>query len=139
MYRGRISGPLMDRIDLHVEVPPVRSADLERPQGEGTATVRARVEAGRALQRARFAEHPSVHCNAQMPTRLVRQFCEPDADGRTMLRMVVDRLGMSARTYDRILKVARTIADLEGSRAVRGSHVAEAVQYRVLDRQAHAA
>jgi magnesium chelatase family protein len=138
-YRARISGPLMDRIDIHMEVPPVRAADLERPSQEGSAAVRERVEAGRRMQRERFAGHPHVHCNAQMPSRLVHQFCEPDADGRKMLRLVVDQLGMSARTHDRILKVARTLADLEGSAHVRGKHVTEAVQYRVLDRPQWAA
>ena len=135
-YRARLSGPLMDRIDLHVEVPPVRSQDLERPAGESSATVRMRVEEGRRRQRKRFAQLAGVHCNAEMPPRMVRQHCAPDAEGRQLLRLVVDRLGMSARTHDRILKVARTIADLEGSEAVLGPHVAEAVQYRVLDRGA---
>jgi magnesium chelatase family protein len=138
-YRARISGPLLDRIDMHVDVPSLRAADLEKPARDNSATVRARVEAGRRLQRARFQGHPSVHCNAQMPTRLVHQFCEPDADGRTLLRRVVDRLGMSARTHDRILKVARTVADLEGSEHVRGKHVGEAVTLRSLDRQEEAA
>lgn len=139
IYRSRISGPLMDRIDLHVEAPPVRAADLEAPAGENSAAVRARVEAARALQRERFSECTHVFCNAQMPARLVRAACEPDDEGRKILRMVVDRLGMSARTHDRVLKVARTIADLEGSPCVRGPHVAEAVHYRVLDRNAQAA
>jgi magnesium chelatase family protein len=138
-YRGRISGPLLDRIDLHVEVPSVRSDDLERPSLEGNAQVRMRVEQGRAMQRARFAGHPNVHCNAQMTARLVRQCCEVDAPGRAILRMVVDKLGMSARTHDRILKVARTLADLEGSPTIRGGHVSEAASFRILDRPSHAA
>ncbi|MEW5854227.1 MAG: YifB family Mg chelatase-like AAA ATPase [Myxococcota bacterium] len=137
-YRARLSGPLMDRIDLHVEVPPVRSTDLEGQRGESSATVRARVEKCRRIQRERFKDAPHVHCNAQMAAAMVRRVCQPDEDGRRMLRMVVDKLGMSARTHDRILKVARTIADLDGSEHVRGSHVAEAVQYRALDRKAEA-
>jgi magnesium chelatase family protein len=134
-YRARISGPLMDRIDLHVEVPPVRALDLEGKPGEASSPVRARAETARQAQRRRFKDLDTVFSNAQMPPRLVRTAAEPDDDGRRILRQVVDRLGMSARTHDRILKVARTIADLEQSDRVRGPHVAEAVQYRVLDRR----
>jgi magnesium chelatase family protein len=139
MYRARISGPLLDRIDLHIEVPRVTAAELEGPPGESSALVRERVEKCRKTQLARFKNHPNVHCNAQMGAAQVRTFCEPDEDGRRLLRVVVDRLGMSARTHDRVLKVARTLADLEGSERILIPHVREAVQLRVLDRRLEAA
>jgi magnesium chelatase family protein len=133
-YRARLSGPLLDRIDLHIEMPRVKARDLEAGDGETTAVVRARVEAGRERQRLRYASLEGVHCNAQMPTRMVREHCEPDAAGRALIRNTVERLGLSARTHDRILKVARTVADLEGETRIRSPHVIEAIQYRVLDR-----
>jgi len=135
-YRNRISGPLLDRIDLHVEVPAVRYnelAGLER--GEPSAAIRERVVAARRLQQERFSDSPGVHCNAAMRARDVQRFARPDADGQEVLRMAVSELHLSARSYDRILKVARTIADLEGSAGVAARHVSEAIQYRYLDRQ----
>lgn len=135
-YRARISGPLLDRIDLHVEVPAVRYKDLSNERsGETSLSVRTRVEEARRVQRERFVGSLNgIACNAQMSPRHLRQFCRVDAEGERLLEMVVDRLGMSARAYDRILKVARTIADLEGSETIRPVHLSEAVQYRTLDR-----
>ena len=137
-YIGKISGPLMDRIDLHLEVLPVPFDTLaHRGETESSAAVRRRVMAARDVQRKRFrgASH-HVHCNAQMSMRLVRQHCTLDATGEQLLKTVIQRLGLSARAYGRILKVARTIADLAASPSIRPEHLAEAIQYRVLDRQA---
>ncbi len=134
-YRSRISGPLLDRIDLHIEVPAVKYRDLaDRSDGESSAAIAARVERCRSLQLDRF-KGTKVHCNAQMPPRFIKKFCEPDAAGHRLLEMVTDRLGLSARSYTRILKVARTIADMEGSETIREQHLAEAIQYRSLDRK----
>jgi magnesium chelatase family protein len=134
-YRNRVSGPLLDRIDIHVEVPAVRYRDLSAGgEGEASSQIRARVEAAREIQRRRFTRTPRVHCNAQMGPRLIRTHCALDASGQSLLASVIDRLGMSARAHDRILKLARTIADLAGSDAIAVSHLAEAIQYRTLDR-----
>ena len=133
-YRSRISGPLLDRIDLHVEVPALSYHELagEDP-GEGSEEIRARVDRAREIQRRRF-ERLRIHCNAQMGSRYIRKFCSVDEPSRRLMEMAVDRLGMSARAYGRILKIARTIADLEGSKEIRSQHVSEAIQYRSLDR-----
>ena len=134
-YRARISGPLMDRIDLHVEVPAVSYRHLKaKRRGEPSVSVRGRVVAARARQRDRLAGSPA-HCNAQMSPTQLREHCRLDDRGHGLLERVVDRVGMSARAYDRILKVARTIADLEGAEAIGPAHLAEAVQYRAMDRQ----
>jgi len=134
-YRSRISGPLMDRIDLHIEVPAVKYRDLaERADGESSATIAERVENSRDIQRERF-RGTKVHCNAQMTPRLIRKHCELDASGNRLLEMVTDRLGLSARSYNRILKVSRTIADLDGADNIREQHLSEAIQYRSLDRK----
>ena len=135
-YLNRISGPLMDRIDLHVEVVPVSYAELSRRgrSGESSATIAARVMAARAVQEARLRTYRDIHCNAQMPSRLVRDACPLDEPGRRMLATAMERLQLSARAYDRILKVARTIADLAGERRVGTTHLAEAIQFRTLDR-----
>jgi magnesium chelatase family protein len=134
-YRSRISGPLLDRIDIHIEVPAVKYRDLsDRAEGESSTEIVKRVEKARETQRERFSG-TRVHSNAQMSPRQIRKFCEPDAAGHRLLELVTERLGFSARAYTRILKVARTIADLEGSEAIREQHLAEAIQYRSLDRK----
>lgn len=134
-YLSRISGPLLDRIDLHVEVVPVAFEKLSgAAPGESSAQIRERVVAARDLQARRFEKEDYIHCNAQMGSRLLRQHAQPDAAGGQLLRAAMQRLGLSARAYDRILKVARTIADLEAASSVQAVHVAEAIQYRSLDR-----
>jgi len=134
-YQGRISGPLMDRIDIHIEVPSVRYRDLTgRETGESSAAIKARIEQARAIQKNRFAEDKTLF-NARMNDRQIRAACPLDEESRQLIEMAVDRLGLSARAYTRILKVARTIADLDGGGPIRSSHVAEAIQYRSLDRR----
>ena len=135
-YVGRISGPLMDRIDIHVDVPAVRFkelADRGAPEGESSASIRERVLRARAAQSARLAPE-GIFSNAQMTPRLIRRHCRLDAEGERLLEQAMTRQGLSARAYDRILKVSRTVADLEGSGPIRQAHVAEAVGYRSLDR-----
>lgn len=135
-YRSRISGPLLDRIDLHLEVPALRPAELaDRPTGEPTAAIRARVIAARERQLHRFRNRPGTFANSQMDMRDLRDFCRVDAPTERLLRSAATRLGLSARAYHRILKLARTIADLEGTAAIATAHVAEAIQYRSLDRR----
>jgi magnesium chelatase family protein len=134
-YLGRISGPLLDRIDLHVEVPAVKFAEMSRARpGESSATVRARVIAAREIQHRRFAGRP-VRCNARMGSRELRQFVTLDESTAGLLRTAMTDLNLSARAYDRILKVSRTLADLSGRDAVIAEDVMEAIQYRSLDRQ----
>ena len=136
-YRARVSGPLLDRIDLHVEVPRVAVTTLaeETPGGESSATIRARVISAREHQRARLTRL-GVAVNAHVPGREVRRVCRIDARGRRLLEAASDRLGLSARAYTRILRVARTIADLADEDEITTSHLAEAIQYRSLDRRA---
>ena len=134
-YLARISGPLLDRIDLHVEVPAVRYKELaDRRQGEPSAAIRQRVAAARDRQRARFAGVAGVYANAHMRPRDIREHCELDAGGDALLRTAISRLGFSARAYHRILKIARTIADLDGAPGIGTAHLSEAIQYRSLDR-----
>ena len=135
-YLGRISGPLLDRIDLHVEVPAVKFRELtmERP-GESSADIRQRVIAARRSQQQRFAARPRVTCNARMGAKELKQFCALDEATLNLLKMAMSDMNLSARAYDRILKVARTIADLAGSEAIIADHISEAIQYRTLDRQ----
>ena len=134
-YRSRISGPLLDRIDIHIEVPAVKYRDLaDRSDSEGSDAIGARVARSREVQKERFAG-TKVRCNAQMSARMIKKFCETDQAGNRMLELVTDRLGLSARSYTRILKVARTIADLAGSEEIRDVHISEAIQYRSLDRK----
>ncbi|AJF05337.1 YifB family Mg chelatase-like AAA ATPase [Geoalkalibacter subterraneus] len=134
-YRRRLSGPLLDRIDLHIEVPRVQHKDLADPvDGESSAVIRARVEAARAIQRERLAPF-NLHCNARMQARHIRRFCALDDQGQKLLESVTDRLGLSARSYARILKISRTIADLAGREKIATEHLAEAIQYRGLDRK----
>jgi magnesium chelatase family protein len=125
----------MDRIDLHVEVPVVPFKDLSTmAPGEPSSVIRERVIRARRIQEERFKPFKGVYCNAQMTERMLHQFAEPDAASLDMLRMAMERLKLSARAYSRILKVARTIADLEGSEKVQSQHIAEAIGYRNLDR-----
>lgn len=135
-YLAKISGPLMDRIDLHIEVNPVPFEELRnRESGESSAPIRARVMAAREIQTERFKDAEGVHCNAMLTPKLMKEYCEIDSSGEALLKNAVDRLGFSARSYARILKVARTIADLEGVEKIATAHLAEAIQYRSLDRE----
>lgn len=134
-YMNKISGPLLDRIDIQTEITPVPFKDISRSApGESSDDIRERVVKARHIQEERFREHDGVHCNAQMSERMIHQYAEPDEAGISMLRMAMERLNLSARAYNRILKVARTIADLEGSEHVQPQHLAEAISYRSLDR-----
>ena len=141
-YMSKISGPLLDRIDIQIEITPVPFKDISQASpGEPSAVIRERVIRARQIQEQRFSSLPlekggnsRPHCNAQMTERMIHQFAEPDAAGIEMLRMAMERLSLSARAYTRILKVARTIADLEGSDKVQSHHIAEAIGYRSLDR-----
>lgn len=134
-YMNKISGPLLDRIDIHCELQAVPFAALtEMKPGEPSEKIRERVIKARQIQEARFKDFKGIHCNAQMTERMLHQFAEPDAASMDMLRMAMERLKLSARAYSRILKVARTIADLEGSENVLSQHIAEAIGYRNLDR-----
>ena len=135
-YLARISGPLMDRIDLHLDVAPVPFDDLSASSaGETSGDVRKRVMKARAAQQRRFGGQAFVYCNAQMSMRLTRRYCELDRSCRSLMKMAIQRLGLSARAYGRILKVARTIADMAASRNIRPEHLSEAIQYRSLDRR----
>lgn len=134
-YLGRISGPLLDRIDIQVEIMPVPFEELSSlKKGEPSDAIRQRVVAARRRQSQRYAATPGVFCNAQMTSKMLAQYARPDDEGLEMLRVAIDRFDMSARAYDRILKVARTIADLDGSDTVKSHHIAEAMSYRNLDR-----
>ncbi len=134
-YLNRISGPLLDRIDIHCEIQAVPFAELSKMQpGESSAVIRERVIAARKIQEERFKPFKGIHCNAMMTEKMLHQFAEPDATSLDMLRMAMERLKLSARAYSRILKVARTIADLEGAETVQSHHIAEAIGYRNLDR-----
>ena len=134
-YMNKISGPLLDRIDLHIDVQVVPFAQLAMMKpGESSSKIRERVIKARQIQEQRFANDKGVYCNAQMTERMLHQYAEPDAASLEMLRLAMERLSLSARAYSRILKVARTIADLEGSEKVQSHHVAEAIGYRSLDR-----
>ena len=135
-YLSKISGPLLDRIDIHIEVTPVPFEKLsEERKGEGSVEIRKRVTAAREIQTQRFAEIENVHYNAQMNTKHIRKYCIMDDASKELLKNAMERLNLSARAYDRILKVARTIADLENATDVSGSHIGEAIQYRSLDRE----
>jgi magnesium chelatase family protein len=135
-YRSRISGPLLDRIDIHLEVPAVAYGDLVGEQaGETSTSIRGRVERARAIQRARFQGQRGVHANAHMTSRDLRRYCRLSEPVESVLRQAVTRLGLSARAYHRVLKIARTIADLAGAAELTTAHVSEAIQYRSLDRK----
>lgn len=134
-YLNKISGPLLDRIDIHIEVVPVPFEKLaESPASEPSESVRKRVVKAREIQAERFIEWKGIYCNAQMTSKLIRKFCVLDEAGMALLKIAMERLGLSARAYDRILKVSRTIADLEAIDSIMPQHVAEAIQYRSLDR-----
>lgn len=133
-YIAKISGPLLDRIDIHIDVPAVKVRELsEAEAAEGSAEIRVRVKQARQLQQERYAGE-NVFCNAQMTPRLLRKYCQLEVATQTMLERAITKYGLSARAYDRILKVSRTIADLEGVEQVSGDHIAEAVNFRTLDR-----
>jgi len=135
-YVGKISGPLLDRIDIHIEVPSVKYSELSGPStGESSDKIRERVSRARRIQVERFAGVPNVFCNAHMQTKMIRKFCKLDDAGESLLKMAITKMGLSARAYDRILKLSRTIADLESSENIAPHHVSEAVQYRSLDRK----
>jgi len=135
-YRARISGPLLDRIDIHLHVPAVAPGELSGAgaPAEASAVIRARVEAARRIQRERFRAQPGIYGNARMTARDVRRHCRPSEPAEALLRQALAKLGLSARAYTRVLKLARTIADLAGAVEIMPAHVSEAIQYRVLDR-----
>jgi magnesium chelatase family protein len=133
-YRSKISGPLMDRIDIHIDVPGIRYRDLSgRKRGESSLAMRERITRARDIQQRRLNELPT-RCNAHMTNREIKTFCALDEESHRLIEMAMDKLGLSARAYTRILKVARTIADLNGEPHILGHHVSEAIQYRALDR-----
>ena len=135
-YLGKVSGPLLDRFDIQCEIVPVPFEKLsEKVSGESSADIRTRVLRAREVQERRFSNEPGIHCNAQMTSRLLHKYAQPDAAGLQLLRDAMNRLCLSARAYDRILKVSRTIADLEGAEQIQSVHIAEAINYRNLDRE----
>jgi magnesium chelatase family protein len=134
-YMGRISGPLLDRIDLHIEVPAVPFQELSaNADGTASASMREQVSRARVVQQRRFGSD-SARLNSRMTSRQLRRYCVLDEEGKTLLKTAMEELGLSARAHDRILRMARTIADLEGSEGLRPAHVVEAIGYRSLDRK----
>ncbi len=135
-YLSKISGPLLDRIDIHIEVNPVPFEKLsEKSLSEKSENIRKRVITARKIQAKRFQPYQGIHYNAQLTPKLLREFCSLDEASLVLLKSAMDRLNLSARAYDRILKVSRTIADLDCSEDIQASHIAEAIQYRSLDRE----
>lgn len=135
-YLSKISGPLLDRIDIHIEVTPVPFDKLtETRKGESSVAIRNRVTKAREIQSGRFAGFENIHYNAQMNSKLIGTHCVLDDSSLQLLKTAMERLNLSARAFDRILKVSRTIADLAGSESVDSNHIAEAIQYRSLDRE----
>jgi magnesium chelatase family protein len=135
-YLNRISGPLLDRIDIHIEVTPVPFKELTNfKSSENNSTIRQRVIAAREIQEKRFAENKGIYCNAQMTSKILREVCQIDSAGSLLLKTAMEKLDLSARAYDRILKVSRTIADIEKSENIKPEHLAEAIHYRSLDRE----
>ena len=138
-YLNKVSGPLLDRIDIHIEVTPVPFSELSKERNaEKSTTIRTRVIAAREIQKRRFEKNEGVYCNAQMTTKLLQTHCDLDEACKTLLKNAMERLGLSARAYDRILKVSRTIADLDSTTNILPNHIAEAIQYRSLDRDSWA-
>jgi magnesium chelatase family protein len=134
-YENRLSGPLLDRIDMHLEVPSVPYKEMSGgSSGDSSAEIKARVEQARAVQKKRFANRRNFHCNGQMTPKDMKKFCCLDKDSEKLLENAVERLGLSARSYHRIMKIGRTIADLDGTEPLQAKHIAEAIQYRRLDR-----
>jgi magnesium chelatase family protein len=134
-YRHRVSGPLLDRIDLHIEVPAVEYRDVASERVEETsAIIRERVVRARQCQQERFRGDGKVNCNARMATRHIKKHCKLGQESQELIRVAMSELNLSARAYDRILKVSRTIADLEGENEIAPEHVSEAIQYRTFDR-----
>ena len=134
-YLNKISGPLLDRIDLHIEVTPVSFDQItEQKRSESSAKIRSRVVAAREIQHKRFEKKPDVFSNSMMSSQMVKKVCLINEAGKTLLKTAMEKLGLSARAYDRILRVSRTIADLANSREILIEHLAEAIQYRSLDR-----
>ena len=135
-YISKISGPLLDRIDIHVEVTPVDYENLaDNRKAESSKSIRERVMRARELQGKRFANDENIHCNAQMSSSMVRSICNIGPVGQNLLKTAMNKLQLSARAYDRILKVSRTISDLAGNEKIQVEHLAEAIQYRSLDRE----
>ena len=135
-YLSKISGPLLDRIDIHIEVTPVPFDKLsDNHKAESSTEIRKRVIKAREIQTERFKEHKNIHYNAQMNTKQIREYCQLGTDSLQLLKTAMERLNLSARAYDRILKVSRTIADLEGAENIASHHISEAIQYRSLDRE----
>jgi magnesium chelatase family protein len=135
-YLSRVSGPLLDRIDLHVEVVPVSFDEMTANRKVETSTeIRERVITARELQSQRFTDQKNIYCNAMMPSNMVKETCLINEAGKTLMKTAMERLGLSARAYDRILKVSRTIADLANADEIKTEHLAEAIQYRSLDRE----
>ena len=135
-YLSKISGPLLDRIDIHIEVNPVPFEKLtEERQGEPSIVIRERVTKSREIQSLRFKDFENIHYNAQMGVKQIREFCQLNDESMLLLKTAMERLNLSARAFDRILKVSRTIADLEGADNITSTHISEAIQYRSLDRE----
>jgi magnesium chelatase family protein len=139
-YLNKISGPLMDRIDLQIEVPAVKFQELtDERKGEKSETIRQRVVQSRKVQEKRLSTYKGVHYNAQLSTQLIEKYCQIDDTGKALLKNAMEKLGLSARSYARILKVARTIADMEQEQQIKPQHLAEAIQFRSLDKEGWAA
>ena len=135
-YLSRISGPLLDRVDIQIEVPAVQYRDLaSKESGEKSVQIRNRVQKAKEVQLKRFADTVNLFCNADMQAKDIRKYCQLDANSQELLKTAITKLGLSARAYDRILKVSRTIADLMEEKEIQPDHISEAIQYRSLDRQ----